>query len=124
MAITVLLIEDDDLTAGLIRFLVERLGHTLIWAADGESGRRQLKESRPDLIMLDLMLPFIDGHELLREIRQQPETAQTPVLVMTGKTREEDIQRVLDAGASDFLAKPFQPAELSNRLGRLIKRLG
>lgn len=124
MAITVLLIEDDDLTAGLIRFLVERLGHTLIWAADGESGRRQLKESRPDLIMLDLMLPFIDGHDLLREIRQQPETAQTPVLVMTGKTREEDIQRVLDAGASDFLAKPFQPAELSNRLGRLIKRLG
>lgn len=124
MAITVLLIEDDDLTAGLIRFLVERLGHTLIWAADGETGRRQLKESRPDIIMLDLMLPFIDGHDLLREIRQQPETAQTPVLVMTGKTREEDIQRVLDAGASDFLAKPFQPAELSNRLGRLIKRLG
>lgn len=121
---TVLLIEDDDLTAGLIRFLVERLGHTLIWAADGESGRRQLKESRPDIIMLDLMLPFIDGHDLLREIRNQPETAKTPVLVMTGKTREEDIQRVFDAGASDFLAKPFQPAELSNRLGRLIKRLG
>lgn len=124
MAITILLIEDDDLTAGLIRFLVERQGHTLIWAADGESGRRQLKESRADLIMLDLMLPFIDGHELLLEIRAQPETAKTPVLVMTGKTREEDIQRVLDAGASDFLAKPFQPAELSNRLGRLIKRMG
>lgn len=124
MSTSILLIEDDDLAAELIRFIVTRLGHTLIWAADGDSGRRHIKESKPDIIMLDLMLPFIDGFDLLSEIRAQPETAKTPVLVLTGKTREEDIQRVLAAGASDYLAKPFQPAELSNRLGRLIKRLG
>lgn len=119
---TVLLIDDDDLIAGLVRFLVERMGHTLQWAPDGESGLRMLSDSKPDLIILDLMLPFIDGHELLRKIRSQPLTQDTPVLMLTGRTSEADIERVMSAGASDFLAKPFQPAALSLRLERLLKR--
>lgn len=123
-SLTVLLIEDDDLAAGMVRFLVERMGHTLQWAPDGESGLRMIRDGRPDLIVLDLMLPYIDGHELLREIREQPLTRDTPVLVLTGKTREADIERVLAAGASDFLAKPFQPAALGHHLERLLKRPG
>ena len=121
---TILLIEDDELIAGLVRLLVERLGHELIWAPDGEVGKQMLQSGSTDIVVLDILLPYLDGFELLKSLRADAKTATLPVLVLTGKTSEADIARVVAAGADDFLAKPFQPNELSQRLTRLLRRLG
>lgn len=120
---TILLIEDDELIAGLVRLLVERLGHELIWAPDGEAGKQMLQANTADVVILDILLPYLDGFELLKSLRAAEPTAKLPVLVLTGKTSEADIARVVAAGADDFLAKPFQPNELSQRLTRLLRKL-
>lgn len=75
----------------------------------------------PAAIILDWLLPFVDGMVVLEAIRQSPSWSHVPVLVLTGKTREEDIVKALDAGANDFIAKPFQPAELAARLKRIVR---
>jgi DNA-binding response OmpR family regulator len=121
---TILLIEDDELIAGLVRLMVERLGHELVWAPDGEAGKQMLETGTADIVILDILLPYLNGFEVLKSLRANPSTAKLPVLVLTGKTAQADIDRVVEAGADDFLAKPFQPNELSQRLTRLLRRLG
>ncbi|MFD0951007.1 response regulator transcription factor [Paraperlucidibaca wandonensis] len=121
---TILLIEDDELIAGLVRLMVERLGHELVWAPDGEAGKQMLETGSADIVILDILLPYLNGFEVLKSLRANPSTAKLPVLVLTGKTAQADIDRVVEAGADDFLAKPFQPNELSQRLTRLLRRLG
>lgn len=121
---TILLIEDDELIAGLVRLMVERLGHELVWAPDGEAGKQMLETGTADIVILDILLPYLNGFEVLKALRADPNTAKLPVLVLTGKTAQADIDRVIEAGADDFLAKPFQPNELSHRLTRLLRRLG
>lgn len=121
---TILLIEDDELIAGLVRLMVERLGHELVWAPDGEAGKQMLETGAADIVILDILLPYLNGFEVLKSLRANPSTAKLPVLVLTGKTAQADIDRVVEAGADDFLAKPFQPNELSQRLTRLLRRLG
>lgn len=121
---TILLIEDDELIAGLVRLMVERLGHELVWAPDGEAGKKMLETGTADIVILDILLPYLNGFEVLKALRADPNTAKLPVLVLTGKTAQADIDRVIEAGADDFLAKPFQPNELSHRLTRLLRRLG
>ena len=121
---TILLIEDDELITGLVRLMVERLGHELVWAPDGEAGKQKLETGTADIVILDILLPYLNGFEVLKSLRADPKTAKLPVLVLTGKTAQADIDRVVEAGADDFLAKPFQPNELSQRLARLLRRLG
>lgn len=121
---TILLIEDDELIAGLVRLMVERLGHELVWAPDGEAGKQMLETGAADIVILDILLPYLNGFEVLKSLRADPKTSKLPVLVLTGKTAQADIDRVVEAGADDFLAKPFQPNELSQRLTRLLRRLG
>mgnify|MGYP003404585232 FL=1 len=121
---TILLIEDDELIAGLVRLMVERLGHELVWAPDGEAGKQMLETGTADIVILDILLPYLNGFEVLKSLRADPKTSKLPVLVLTGKTAQADIDRVVEAGADDFLAKPFQPNELSQRLTRLLRRLG
>lgn len=121
---TILLIEDDELIAGLVRLMVERLGHELVWAPDGEAGKQMLETGTADIVILDILLPYLNGFEVLKSLRADPKTAKLPVLVLTGKTAQADIDRVVEAGADDFLAKPFQPNEISQRLTRLLRRLG
>ncbi len=117
----VLLVEDDDTTARLVQFLVERQGHTLQWARDGREGLACLEQQRPDVLILDWLLPYVDGLEVLQQVRRHTVLAGLPVLVLTGKSREEDVVRVLDAGADDYLSKPFQPGEFTARLARLLR---
>lgn len=117
----ILLVEDDEITANLVRFLVERQGYTLHYAADGNAGLAKARELAPDLLILDVLLPFLDGFSVLAELRKAPATAALPVLMLTGKTRESDIVKALDMGANDYLVKPFQPAELTARINRLLR---
>ncbi len=117
----ILLIEDDEITANLVRFLVERQGHEFHWAENGTTGLDMVRELRPDALILDVLLPFLDGFSLLYELRANPETANIPVLMLTGKTRENDVVQALEMGANDYLSKPFQPAELTARMNRLLR---
>jgi DNA-binding response OmpR family regulator len=116
----VLLVEDDQLTASLLKYIFIRHGFQIQLAHDGDEAQTiiQSADEPPDLIMLDLTLPFVDGYELLQLIRSTPDFALIPVLILSGKSQEEDIVRAFKLGASDFMAKPFNPNELIARIAR------
>ena len=116
------LVGDDEMSAELGRFLVQRQGFEFSHVDDGQKALDMLNnQDPPSAVILDWLLPFVDGMAVLDAIRKSPKWAHVPVLVLTGKTREEDIVKALDAGANDFIAKPFQPAELAARLKRIVR---
>lgn len=117
---SVLVVEDDEHIAHLLRFMLERSQYRVDLARDGRAARQYI-ESRPvpRVVLLDMMLPYIDGFELVSLLRQQPGWQAVPVIMLTAKTQEQDIVRALDAGANDYIVKPFQPNELMARLRRL-----
>jgi putative two-component system response regulator len=112
----VLIVEDDHTQRLLLGRILEREGYATLSVGDGETGLRAVIEYQPDLILLDLNLPRIDGYEVARQLRADPLTSTLPVIVLTGHTSVDDMVRALDAGADDFLAKPFQQAELLARM--------
>lgn len=117
----ILIMEDDDMTAELIEFLLKRQGHDVKVAADGAQGEQLLGEWQPELVVLDVLMPFVDGFTVLKNIRSNSNTQDLPVLMLTAKTGEKDIVQALDMGANDYLVKPFQPAELLARINRLSR---
>ncbi len=119
---TALIVEDDDQISYLLRFILEREGFKVELAADGRAAQSLLERmSPPALVMLDVMLPFIDGYQLLDMVRAREDWRDVPVLMLTAKSQEKDIVRALDAGAADYLVKPFKPDELRARIKRLVK---
>jgi len=118
---TVLVVEDDVHIAQVLTFMLERQGYRVIYAEDGRAAVQHVVASPvPDLILLDVMLPYVDGFEVLEVIRAREGWETVPVLMLTAKSSEEDTVRALDAGASDFIIKPFQPLELLARLRRYL----
>ena len=119
----VLVIEDDEHISGLLTFLLERQGYRVEACRDGRAARTVIEtgEMVPALILLDVMLPFVDGFQLVTLLRDQLAWAQVPVIMLTAKSQERDIVRALDAGASDYIVKPFQPNELVARVRRLAR---
>ena len=117
---TVLICDDDPLLVDLVRYRLSARGWTVVVARDGGEAIERLAQATPDAIVLDAMMPVIDGYELLRRLRGQPATAKTPVIMLTARKQEQDILSALELGASDYMVKPFIPEELVARLGRLI----
>lgn len=120
----VLVIEDDVDIVFLVRFILERERYTVKIAADGREAVARIAEPPPTLVLLDIMLPFTDGFELLQQIRAQPAWASVPIVMLTAKSQERDCVRALDAGANDYIVKPFRPEELVARVRRLLGRTG
>lgn len=119
---SVLVVEDDDHIAHLLKFMLERGQYRVHQARDGRAAKQFIEtESAPSVVLLDVMLPYIDGFELVRLLRAQPGWQKVPVIMLTAKTQEQDIVRALDAGANDYIVKPFQPNELLARLRRLTQ---
>jgi DNA-binding response OmpR family regulator len=116
---TVLVAEDDPDIRRLIRELLERAGHTAIEAEDGRVALRRLFDARPDLVILDLALPALDGWSTLERIR---DVTATPVLILTARTSEIEKVRSLRAGADDYVTKPFGRQELVARVQALLRR--
>ncbi|WP_299310578.1 response regulator [uncultured Halomonas sp.] len=120
---SVLMVEDEEDIAFLIRFLLERHGYAVRHAADGRQALEALDQGAPpDLVLLDVMLPYHDGLEVLERLRQRPAWQAAPVLMLTAKARETDVVRALELGADDYVTKPFQPDELLARLRRLMRK--
>lgn len=118
---TALIVEDDDQIAYLLRFILEREGYRVELAADGRAAQGLIdRMAPPSLAMLDVMLPHVDGYQLLGMIRARETWHAVPVLMLTAKSQEKDIVRALDAGASDYLVKPFKPDELRARIKRMV----
>ena len=120
---SILVVEDDEHIADLLKFLLERQGYDVTVCLDGRAARAFIDtlSDVPCLILLDVMLPFIDGFELVRLLRATPALATVPIVMLTAKTMESDIVRALDAGANDYIVKPFQPNELMARVRRYLK---
>ena len=122
MSELVMVIEDEKEIRDLLRYNLERAGFRVAAFADGEEGLEQIFASRPDAVVLDLMLPGRNGLEVLREVRGEPATADVPVLVLTARGAEMDKLLGFEHGADDYLTKPFSPRELVARLRALLRR--
>jgi DNA-binding response OmpR family regulator len=118
----VLIVDDDAFIRRLVRMKVEQLGHAVEEAGDGEEGLRKALQIQPDLILLDLMMPKMNGLEMCRRLRAMPEGRQVPVIMLTAKAQERDVEAGFAAGASDYLVKPFSPRELQARLRAVMER--
>jgi putative two-component system response regulator len=112
----IMIIEDDVTQRGLLTRVLEREGYDTLGVGHGEMGMRAIVEYGPQLVLLDLSLPGMDGFEICRRLRSDPLTATLPVIVITAHTSMEDMVAALDAGADDFLAKPVQQVELLARI--------
>lgn len=119
---TVLLVEDESDVVDLVRYHLTRAGFGVSSAATGPEGIRMARELRPDVVVLDLMLPGLDGYEVCRQLKTFPETAKIGVLMLTAKGETKDRVRGLELGADDYVAKPFSPRELVLRVESLHRR--
>lgn len=118
----VLVVEDNEHAAYLLRTLLERAGYSVIVSPDGRDALAKLVSMEPvDLVMLDLMLPYVSGYQVLIEARQNPKWQRVPIVVVTARTLEMDAVRALETGANDFVRKPFLPEELVARVRRAIE---
>lgn len=119
MAETILIIEDDPLQAEVVQKLLEQDGFKALVAPDGPEGLRKMYDIQPDLIVVDLMLPYMDGWEVCRRIR---ELSTVPIVIMTSRTSDEEKIKGLRLGADDYITKPFNPQELAARIHAVLRR--
>jgi len=119
---SVLVVEDEAALSTLLRYNLEKEGFAVSEARDGEEALLQLKEQKPDAVLLDWMLPRLSGLELCRQIRRAPAWRDLPVIMLTARGEEADRVRGLDSGADDYVAKPFSTSELIARLKAVIRR--
>ena len=116
------LAEDDEHILYLLNFMLTRLGYEVVTAVDGFKFLDLLKDRpAPDLILLDMMLPYVDGFELINQVRKHAAWRSVPVIALSALSRDDDIVRAFKAGANDYVTKPFQPQELIVRIGRYIR---
>ena len=121
----ILVVEDDTFQASLLHFLLNRQGVTVTVIGDGRTAIDSLTgDVCFDAVLLDLRLPQVSGMEVLQTLRRQPAWARTPVLVLSALDSSADVAAVLDAGANDYMSKPFNPEELLARLRRLLPASG
>ncbi|HEY3935048.1 MAG TPA: type II/IV secretion system protein [Gemmatimonadales bacterium] len=121
---TILLVEDEDSLRRVIKDLLEQEGYTICEARDGAEAMEQVDRHNPDLVLLDLNLPNIDGYTVLQKLRAHPRTEHLPVVILSARGDEDNEVKVLRLGATDFLAKPFRPKALSARLEATLARRG
>ena len=121
---TILIVEDEAPLLTLMRYNLEKQGFTVEEATDGQEALLRVAEARPDLILLDWMLPAMSGLEVCRQLRRRPNTRDLPIIMVTARTEDQDAVRALDTGADDYIAKPFAMESLLARIRALLRRSG
>ncbi len=119
---TILVVDDEEDILELVRFNLNREGFTILCAATGEEAWGLLKTQRVDLLVLDLMLPGMDGLELARRLKNEPRTQAIPIVMLSAKGEEADIVAGLELGADDYVTKPFSPRVLTARVRAVLRR--
>ncbi|HYD29560.1 MAG TPA: response regulator [Azospirillaceae bacterium] len=117
---TILVTDDDSLLRDLVEFKLIQRGYDVLTAEEGETALTIAAERRPDLIVLDGMMPGMDGFQVLRRLQETAETATIPVIMLTARRQERDIVAGLSLGARDYLVKPFMPEELVARIRKIL----
>ena len=120
----ILVVDDEPDITALVAYHLARAGFRVSTAANGPDALRAAREEKPDIVILDLMLPGISGYDILAELRKRDETKDVGVILLTARREETDRIRGLSLGADDYLTKPFSPQELSLRVRGLLRRLG
>jgi DNA-binding response OmpR family regulator len=120
--VRVLVAEDSSTVRRLVAARLKADGYEVVEAADGEEALRLAREGIPDLLVLDKVMPKLDGFEVIRALRDDPRTSQIPIVMLTERTSEEDVLGGLSLGVEDYMPKPFSPHELSARVKRALRR--
>lgn len=118
----VLIADDDPDILSLVAFRLERAGYDVIQARDGEEALRLASERQPDLAILDVMMPKLTGYEVTEQIRRNELTSTIPVILLTARVQEADVERGFQVGADDYIKKPFSPQELRARVEAILGR--
>jgi two-component system phosphate regulon response regulator PhoB len=118
----ILVVDDEEDILELVRYNLSQAGYRVRTAASGEAALRMVIDERPDLMVLDLMLPGIDGLEVTRRLKQKNDTAQIPIVMLTAKGEESDVVVGLEMGADDYVTKPFSPKILLARIKSILRR--
>ena len=118
----VLVADDDDDIRDLVAFRLDRAGYEVLRAGDGQQALDLAKEHVPDLAVLDVMMPKLTGYDVTRELRAHPPTSRIPVILLTARVQEADVARGFEAGADDYVKKPFSPQELKARVQAVLGR--
>lgn len=123
MAKKIVLIEDEEDIVNLLKYYLDKEGYAVKSTGDGSEGLRLIKQERPDLLILDLMLPGMGGLEICRKLRSDSQTTAVPIIMLTAKGEETDKIVGLEMGADDYMTKPFSPKELAARVKALLRRV-
>ncbi|MDQ6927823.1 MAG: response regulator [Actinomycetota bacterium] len=118
--VKVLVVDDDPVILELLRLNFELEGFEVVSACDGRAGFDRAVAEAPDLVISDIMMPNVDGLQMLQQLRADPGTAELPVLLLSAKAQHNEVQRGLDLGADDYVTKPFDPLELLDRVNALL----
>ena len=119
---TVLVVDDEQDILDLVRFRLEHDGYRVLTASDGQTGLTLARAERPDLCILDVMMPKLSGLEVLAELRADPVTAETRVILLTARGQDADVDRGFELGAQDYDTKPISPTELRRRVHAQLSR--
>ena len=114
--IVIVLAEDDHQIASLVKFKLEKDGYTVHLGENGRVALDLINQTVPDMVILDVMMPVMDGFDVLRTIKSSDDTSSIPVIMLTAREMEEDVLKGFDLGAVDYMTKPFSPSELSARV--------
>ncbi|MEN9572992.1 MAG: hypothetical protein RL514_847 [Verrucomicrobiota bacterium] len=118
--LTILLAEDEPQTAQLIEFKLKQAGYAVVHATDGEKALALVGPTQPALILLDGLMPVMDGFGVLRHLKENPRTRHIPVIMLTARARDKDVVTGLELGAADYMVKPFSPTELVARVRKVL----
>jgi len=118
----VLVVDDEEYIQHILNFSFGAEGYDVVTAADGEEAIKKAKSEKPDIIVLDIMMPKMDGYEACKRLKTDPSTKSIPVILLTAKGREVDRKLGSQAGADDYVVKPFSPGRLIERVEGMMKR--
>lgn len=123
MARKILACDDEAGILQLVRVNLERAGYLVVTARDGREALQKVESEQPDLVILDVMMPYVDGFGVLQEVRRSPRTRDLPVILLTAKSEDADTRRGWQEGADSYLTKPFNPEELLTFVARIFRAL-
>ena len=119
---SVLVVDDDPDVCDLVTYKLEQSGFAVRRAADGDAALREIAAEIPDLVLLDIMMPGMTGLEVLQRLRAEEPTVALPVILLSAKAQENDVEKGIQLGADDYVVKPFSPRELARRVTSVVSR--
>ncbi len=123
MAYKILVVDDEPTIVRLMEFILARQGHAMIVATNGEDALEKIRTQKPDLVLLDIMMPRIDGYAVAQTVRADPSTASLPIIMLSAKAQEEDIRKGLEVGVDEYITKPFAPDHLVQVVAEYLQRI-